>query len=44
MNKFGTKVTNKKNFMIHILNSVIEEYNVILAGLENPLGLTRPDE
>ena len=44
MNKFRQKgnITDK-DFMIHILNNLPEEYNVIPDGLENCLTATRDD-
>ena len=44
MNKFGPKgkITGK-DFMIHILNSLPKENDVILDGLENHLTASRDD-
>ena len=44
MNKFGLK-SNKtdKDFMIHVLNNLPEEYDVILNGLQEHLTSRRDD-
>ena len=44
MNKFGQKgnIAND-DFMIHILNNLPKDYNVILDGLENHLMVIRDD-
>ena len=44
MNEFGNKgnVSNK-DFMIHVLNNLSEEYDIILNGLENHLTATGDD-
>ena len=42
MTKFGQKGNvSDEDFMIHVLNNLPEEYNVILDGLENCLTATR---
>ena len=44
MNKFGQKGNiSNKNFMIHVLNNFLEEYDVVLDGLENCLTMTGDD-
>ena len=41
MNEFGQKPSvSDKDFMIHILNNLPKEYDVILDGLENHLTAT----
>ena len=41
MTKFGQKGNvSDEDFMIHVLNNLFEEYNVILDGLENHLTVT----
>ena len=44
MNKFDQKGSvSDKDFMIHILNNLPNEYDVILNGLENHLTVTGDD-
>ena len=44
MNEFRLKgSTTDEDFMIHVLNNLPDDYNVILDGLENCLMVTRDD-
>ena len=44
MNKFRHRCSvNDKNFMIHVLNNLPRDYDVILNGLENCLMVTGDD-
>ena len=44
MSEFGTEDSVKdEDFMIHVLNNLPEEYDVVMDGLENQLMLTGPD-
>ena len=45
MSKFGSKGSiTDKDFMINVLNNLVEEYDVILDGLENQMTLTGADD